>query len=207
MRSSDAKQSPMTPELGERGRSVTLKADADKDMLFLTLDLRGVDLKDDPASGMSWAATVNLDARSYGKRLNRGVTDTLRINGKAADGPATVGSIPPWAFGTGYAAVFDEAQVKAVVSSGSEGSRRVTISLPRSYLYLHEWALGNGNSQLGINATFSFWQEPVPGVSAGGFGGDGQFNLLFNRHRDDAEGCAALELTAESTQRWTVSLY
>jgi hypothetical protein len=44
-------------------------------------------------------------------------------------------------------------------------------------------------------------------VSAGGFGGDGQYNLLFNRHRDDAEGCAALELTAEPTQRWTVSLY
>ena len=207
MRLSDAKQSPMTPELGARGRSVTLKADADNEMLFLTFDLRGVDLKDDPATGMSWVATVNLDARSYGKRLNRGVTDTLRINGKAADGPATVGSIPPWAFGTGYAAVFDEAQVKAVVSSGSEGSRRLTISLPRSYLYLHEWALGNGNSELGINATFSFWQEPVPGVSAGGFGGDGQFNLLFNRHRDDAEGCAALELTAEPTQRWTLSLY
>jgi hypothetical protein len=72
---------------------------------------------------------------------------------------------------------------------------------------LHEWALGNGNSELGINATFSFWQEPVPGVSEGGFGGDGQYNLLFNRHRDDAEGCAALELTAEPTQRWTVSLY
>ncbi len=207
MRLSDAKQSPMTPGLGARGRSVTLKADADNEMLFLTFDLRGVDLKDDPATGMSWAATVNLDARSYGKRLNRGVTDTLRINGKAADGPATVGAIPPWAFGTGYAAVFDEAQVKAVVSSGSEGSRRVTISLPRSYLYLHEWALGNGNSELGINATFSFWQEPVPGVSAGGFGGDGQYHLLFNRHRDDAEGCAALELTAEPTLRWTVSLY
>lgn len=206
MQLSDAKQSPMVPELGARGRSITLKADADREMLFLTFDLKGIDLKDDPASGASWAATVNLDARSYGKRLNRGVTDTLRINGKAADGPATVGTIPPWAFGTGYAAVFDEAQVKAVLSSGSEGSRRLTISLPRSYLYLHEWALGNGNSQLGVNATFSFWQAPVPGGSAGGFGGDGQFNLLFNRHRDDAEGCAVLELTAEPTQRWTISL-
>lgn len=206
MRSSLARKSPMTPALGEREKGITLKADADRETLFLTFDLRGVDLKDDPATGMSWAATVNLDARSYGKRLNRGVTDTLRINGKAADGPATVGTIPPWAFGSGYAAVFDEAQVKAVVSSGSDGARRLTISLPRSYLYLHEWALGNGNSELGINATFSFWQEPVPGVSAGGFGGEGLFELLLNRHRDDAEGCAALELTTEPTERWTVSL-
>jgi hypothetical protein len=118
-----------------------------------------------------------------------------------------VGAIPPWAFGTGYAAVFDETQVKAVVSSGSEGSRRITISLPRSYLYLHEWALGNGNSQLGINASFAFWEEPVAGGSAGGYTAESQYTLLFNRHRDDAEGCAALELTAEPTQRWTVTLH
>lgn len=206
MMTSADKQSPMPPELGGRERSITLKADADKDTLFLTFDLRGIDLKDDPATGQSWVATLNLDARSYGKRLNRGVTDPLRINGPASDGPATVGAIPPWAFGTGYAASFDEKHVKAVVSSGSEGARRVTISLPRSYLYLHEWALGNGNSQIGINATFTFWQAPVPGGSAGGYLPDAQHSLLFNRHRDDAEGNAALELTTEPTQRWTLTI-
>jgi hypothetical protein len=186
---------------------VTQKADADNERRFSTCDLRGVDLKDDPATGMSWAATVNLDARSYGKRLNRGVTDPIRITGKASDGPATVGAIPPWTFGTGYAAVFDEAQVKAVVSSGSEGARRVTISLPRSYLYLHEWALGNGNSEVGINATFAFWEPEVEGVSPAGFTPSGSFSLLFNRNRDDAEGCAALELTTEPTKRWTLTVH
>jgi hypothetical protein len=131
----------------------------------------------------------------------------LRISGSASDGPATVTGIQPWAFGTGYAASFDETQVKAVVSSGSEGARRITISLPRSYLYLHEWALGNGNSQVGLNATFNFWQPAVNGASAGGYLPDALHNLIYNRHRDDAEGSAVLELTAEPTQRWTVSIH
>jgi len=207
MMNQDEKTSPMLPQLGERSRSITLKADADKDTLFVTFDLRGIDLKNDPATGQSWVATLNLDARSYGKRLSRGVTDPLRISGSASDGPATVAGIQPWTFGTGYAASFDETQVKAVVSSGSEGARRITISLPRSYLYLHEWALGNGNSQVGLNATFNFWQPAVNGASAGGYLPDALHNLIYNRHRDDAEGSAVLELTAEPTQRWTVSIH
>lgn len=203
---SNAGQSPKLPGLGSSERSVTLRADADKDNLFLTFDIRGIDLKDDPAGGASWAGTLNLDARSYGKRLAFGVTDPLRFSGGASDGPATVSPIAPWAFGAGYAARFDEKHVKAVLSSGSEGARRITLTIPRSYLYLHEWALGNGNSQIGINATLAFWQ-PVEGGQGGGFAADHQFNLLFNRHRDDAEGCAVLELTDEPTQRWSVALY
>jgi lysophospholipase L1-like esterase len=204
---STAKVSPKVPQLGDRERSVTLKADADKENLFLTFDIRGIDLKEDPAGGPSWTATVNLDARSYGKRLMRGVTDPLRLSGKASDGQATVAAIAPWAFGVGYAANFDEAYVKAVLSSGSEGARRVTLTIPRSYLYLHEWALGNGNSEIGINATINFWQPAANGGVGGTFPPDHFFSLIYNRHRDDAEGNAVLELTAEPTQRWTITLY
>ena len=198
----------MTPQLPKEAgpATVTLRADADKEQLFLTFEIRGIDLKDDPAGGVSWVSTVNLDARSYGKRLAMGATDPLRISGGASDGPAVVSAIAPWAFGTGYAAKFEEKDVKAVLSSSSEGVRRITITLPRSYLYLHEWALGNGNSQLGINATLALWQ-PGEGGKPGGFAAENQFNLLFNRHRDDAEGCAVLELTEEPTRRWSAALY
>ncbi len=200
------RKSPSLPELGARDQSVTLRADADKENFFLTFEIRGIDLKDDPGGGPSWISTINLDARSYGKRLNVGVTEPLRVSGGASDGAALVAPIAPWAFGTGYAAKFEEKHIKAVLSSGSEGARRVTVTLPRSYLYLHEWALGNGNSQLGINATFAIWQPGEEG-KPGGFAQEHQFNLLFNRHRDDAEGCAVLELTEEPTQRWSAALY
>jgi hypothetical protein len=59
--------------------------------------------------------------------------------------------ISPWAFGSGYAAVFEAQEIQAKLSSSAGGTRRLTISLPKSYLYRHEWALGNGNSQMGIN--------------------------------------------------------
>lgn len=204
---STERSSPAMPELGSRERSITLRADADKDHLFVTFELRGMDLKENPAGGPSWAGTLNIDARSYGKRLGNGVTEPVRFNGGAADGPANVQPIAPWAFGTGYAAFFDHAHVKAALSSGSEGVRRVTITIPRSYFYLHEWALGNGNSQLGINATFAVWQPPQADGNGGGFQPDHQFNLLFNHHRDDAEGCAVLELTEQPTKRWSVAVH
>lgn len=203
---SSAKKTLSPSGQGVREQAVTLRADADKDNLFLTFEIRGIDLKDDPAGGPSWVGTLNLDARSYGKRLTLGVTDPLRISGGASDGSALVSPIAPWAFGTGYAAKFDEKHVKAVLSSGSEGARRLTLTIPRSYLYLHEWALGNGNSQLGINATFAIWQPGEEG-KPGGFAAEHQFNLLFNRHRDDAEGSAVLELTEEPTRRWSAALY
>lgn len=190
------------PSLGDRTPALIFKADADKDHLFFTFDIRGRDLQDDPATGQAWNATLNLDARSYGKRLTPGATDAIRLNGSAADGPANVGSIPPWVFGAEYAARFDESHVKVVLSSGTEGARRLTVTIPRSYLYLHEWALKNGNSQVGMNIAFAFWNAPIGDQAAS----TDVYTLLRSRQRDDVEGMAVLELTESPTKRWSVSL-
>ncbi|MCB1226849.1 MAG: SGNH/GDSL hydrolase family protein [Verrucomicrobiales bacterium] len=201
---SGAENSPPLPELGSRDRSVTLRADADNDWLFLVLEIRGIDLADDP-TGYAYAVELNLDARSYGKRLMQGVTDAIRIQGKAADGAAEVRPIPPWAFGTGYAASFEESEIRATLASGAEGARRLTLTLPRSYLYMHEWAMGNGNSELGVNLTFNYW---VPGEKEGEgtYGPDSLFALTRHRHRDDAEGLAVLELQSPPTPRWSITI-
>lgn len=182
----------VVPLTGSDGREspVTLQADADSTKLFLTLDLSAVQLADDE-HGRAFELLLNLDARSYGKRQTLGATAALSIKGKAADGHAQVEKIEPWAFGTGYAAVFNPAEVSAVLSSSAGGSRRLTISLPKSYLYLHEWALGNGNSQMGINVRFK--------------GGGVTCSLTHGvRQADDAESLAVLELTDKPTRRWTV---
>lgn len=170
--------------------AVTLRADADSMKLFLTLDLTGVSLVDD-SSGKAFELLLNLDARSYGERQTPGATAALRITGKAADGEAVVDPIAPWAFGSGYAAVFEPKEIQASLSSAAGGGRRLTITLPKSYLYRHEWALGNGNSQLGLNVRFQG-------------GGRDYFLTRTRRQGDDAESLSVLELTDKPTQRWTV---
>ncbi|MCF7788925.1 MAG: hypothetical protein K9N47_22560 [Prosthecobacter sp.] len=180
---------PMTAADGQES-AVTLRADADSMKLFLTLDLTGVSLVDD-SSGKAFELLLNLDARSYGERLTPGATAALRISGKAADGAAVVDPIAPWAFGSGYAAVFEPKEFQAELSSSAGGGRRLTITLPKSYLYRHEWALGNGNSQMGLNVRFSG-------------GGRDYFLTRSRRQGDDAESLSVLELTDKPTQRWTV---
>lgn len=180
---------PLTAADGQAA-TVTLRADADSMKLFLTLDLAGVDLVDDKA-GAAYEVLLNIDARSYGERLTPGATAALRITGRAGDGTATVGPVAPWAFGSGYAAEFDPAEIQAVLSSSGNGGRRLAITLPKSYLYRHEWALGNGNSQLGINLRLSG-------------GGREYFLTRSARQGDDAESLSILELTEKPTRRWTV---
>ncbi|HSJ01833.1 MAG: SGNH/GDSL hydrolase family protein, partial [Verrucomicrobium sp.] len=183
--------------------SVGFRADADSNALYLTWDIFGLNLQDNPGDS-ALTVDLNLDARSYGKRLGPGSTDFIRVAAAAADGDARVGPLPPWVFGTGYAMYYDERAVKARLSSRPDGSRRFTVTMPRSYLYLHEWALGNGNSQIGINTSLSIWQKGEDGAK----GSSLPFVLTTNgRYRDDAESLAVLELTDKPTDRWTVRFY
>ena len=184
---------------------VAFRADADSNAFFLTYDIYGYNLQDDPAGGGALNVEINLDARSYGKRFTPGTTDAIRISTGAADGDGVVAPLPAWCFGTGYGMYYDEKQVGAKLSSRPDGARRLTIMIPRGYLYLHEWAMGNGNSQLGINTTLSVWQ---PGENGSAAGKTVNFVLNYSgRHRDDAESLAALELTDANTGRWTVRCY
>ena len=181
---------PLTAADGKES-AVKLTFDADGQKLFVTCDLNGLDLVDDGDSGYAFAATLHLDARRYGQRLTPGATAGIRIHGKAADGEAKVQKLAVWTFGTGYAANYDEKEIKATLSSTPDGLRRLTIALPRSYFYDHEWALNNGNSQLGVNFTLRA-------------AGRSLFLTSSTRHPDDAESLAVLELTDKPTLRATV---
>ena len=180
--------------------TVTMEAQATKDALKLVLGFTGIDLQAD-ALGTALRADFNLDARSYGSRLTLGTTERISVTAPAVDGPAVVGRIAPWAFGTGYGMKFDEDAVPAKLET--QGThRQLTVTIPRSYLYRHEWAIGNGNSQCGINARISFAQKD------GAFTPDNTWSLTLNgKHGDDAEGLAVLELTDKPTTRWTVVVW
>lgn len=184
---------------------VAFRADADAQAFYLTWDIYGLNLQDSPNGQGAFVADVNLDARSYGKRLTLGATDVLRITGAAADGECRVGGLLPWVFGTGYAMSYDAKNVKARLSSRPDGSRRLTVALPRAYLYLHEWQLGNGNSQLGINTVIACWQKDEANPQGGKY--ETFFMTANGFNRDDAESLCVLELTDKPTRRWTVRLY
>lgn len=180
---------PLTAADGQE-TGATIQFDADSQRLFLTCDLNGLDLSDD-GSASAFHAILHIDARRYGQRLAPGATAGIHIRGSAGDGDATVEAPAVWAFGTGYAAHYDPAEIKATLSSSPSGVRRLAISLPRSYLYDHEWALDNGNSQLGVNFTLDA-------------AGRSLFLTRSTRHPDDAESLTVLELTEKPTQRVTV---
>lgn len=185
---------------------VRLKADADANSLFLTFDISGINIEDRNTGRGAFGLHLGLDGRSYGKRLMAGAIDSLQLFGMAADGDYVFDQPQPWAFGTGYSAQFDARYVRARLSSTGTGARRLTITVPRNYLYLHEWALTNGNSQIGIRASLALWKGPREGVPNGDYPHDRAFTLVANgRHADDTEGLAVLELTDKPTVRWTVN--
>lgn len=196
---------PQLPTPNGSTPGVAFRADADSNAFFLTYDIYGYNLQDDPAGSGALDVDINIDARSYGKRLTPGTTDAVRITANAADGDAVVSPLPAWCFGTGYGMYYDEKQISAKLSSRPDGARRLTVMIPRGYLYLHEWAMGNGNSQLGINTIMALWQ---PGEGGSASGASKVFAITMNgRHRDDAESLAVLELTDKGTNRWTVRCY
>ncbi len=164
-------------------------------------------MEDTPKGAGAFGWNLNLDARSYGQRLSFGSTDSLRLTGMAADGAYPVVTPTPWAFGTGYAALYQSEQIKSQLSSSPSGIRRFTVILPRNFFYLHEWAIGNGNSQIGINTAIQFYRSPRNGTD-GGYPSEQAFSLLTHAlPRDDARALAVLELTPKPTNRWTVNLY
>lgn len=174
----------------------TLQAQASPAGLTLVIDL-AEGLLTDADAGPAWELALHLDARSYGKRLETGATAALRAAGPAVDGHGTVAAVPAWAFGTGYAAGFDPAEFQAGLLTRAEGARQLRLTLPRSYLYLHEWALENGNSQLGINLRLR-----LHGPEGGAL-----FQLSPTRKPvDDVSALVVLELAETPTLRATVSV-
>lgn len=174
---------------------IILRATADKNTLTLTCELTTADLLLDATP--AWQLEINLDARSYGKRLENGATAALRSTGTAADGPGHVHDIPAWAFGTGYAANYAPKEFKASLTTTATNTRLISLTVPRTYLYLHEWALENGNSQLGLNLRLTL--NTAVGYRTWAL-------TPTTKPTDAVESLAVLELSVKPTQRFTVNV-
>lgn len=179
---------------------VSLRNEADASHLKLICEVQGPDLLVDTAAAgtPSWQLEVNLDARSYGKRLEPGSTATLSTTGSHASGPGKTHPISAWAFGTGYAAAFSAKEITASLTAPGNNSHQLTLTLPRTYLYLHEWALDNGNSQLGLNVRLTLNTSQ----------GYKTWTLHpTSKAAESIEALSVLELTTAPTTRMTVDLH
>ncbi len=182
----------------------SLRCDADSTALYLTVDIGNLIMEDD-ANGIAMSAALSLDARTFGSRLGPGGIEAVRYRLGVADGYGETSRIAPWAFGTGYAMAFNENAMPSRLLSQASGGRRITLVVPRSYLYLHDFTVGNGNSHLGFNLNLNFYRQPGADGLGGGYLPDLAFSIARSgRHPDDAESLPVLELTDKPTRRWTV---
>ncbi len=197
---------PLLPAAGGKEASppVTVRFEADSTALYVTADIGGLALEDDQA-GTALVAELGLDARRFGVRLGPGAIAPTSYRLGVADGFGETSKIAPWAFGSGYAAAYDPGAMPIRLQSGAAGSHRILWVVPRSYLYLHDFTPGNGNSHLGISLGLSFYRQALNGGAGGGFPAEMRYSLAQNgRNPVDAESLVVLELSQKPTQRWTV---
>jgi hypothetical protein len=148
---------------------------------------------------------LQIDARPYGKRRHFGFADFVRFI-PLEDGGVKVSSLRPALFGNGYAKKLDSSAIKTSRKLLPGGGETLTVTIPRRFFYLHEWALGNGNSLLGINSRV-FVQGPSA-TDEEPYQPDGDYMLVHPRMtRFNTQSLGILELSTKPTKRWSSRLY
>ena len=190
---------------GERkGTSrVEFVAEATPQELVLNFD---VDIAKMPLEGggdiTPLVAEFQLDARRYGKRRKFGFVDFVRVRFRLDGTVEKVSALRPAVFGDWYSRALDNSHIKGGRTMLPDGRARYFVKVPRSYLYKHEFAIGNGNSKLGINAELQFAKGGDPDNP---YPQNRRFKLVHSRiNRHSAESLGVLELVPEPTGRWSV---
>jgi hypothetical protein len=150
---------------------------------------------------------VAIDARGPEARGTLGYVDSLPLEIPWQDGPVAVKKTKPAVFGSGYDRELDADNIRANVKTNRDGTRWVTLEIPRVYFYLHQWSLlESGQNTLGLNVNVSTlaFTDDAP---------DGRFlpsqtwklaNTTFPRR--DARGLAVLELKSRPSGSWSVRI-
>jgi hypothetical protein len=189
---------------GSSAREVTISATADDSGLTIVHDI-ALPLRQVAVGKAPYLVEIQLDARGYGERRTFGFVDFVRFI-PLDDGTVKISDLRPAVFGNGYNRALDRTQVKVIRERKPGGGERLSVTIPRSYLYLHEWALGNGNSLLGINSLVRV--QSGSATADDPYPEDGVFSLVSpGLSRFNAESLGVLELTDRPTARWSARVY
>jgi lysophospholipase L1-like esterase len=179
---------------------------ADDTGLYFILDLppaEGTATPDAPAAMIEFT----LDARGRNQRGKPGYVNRIVLELPWKDGLFEVKRPLPGLFGDGYDRELELRYLLASLTTQRDSRRQVRLSIPRNYLYLHEWNLvPQGQHTLGINLQVAFPEfaenQPRPlypaqrvfVLSSAGFS------------RNDPQELSTLSL-AGTTRKWTVRIY
>ncbi len=188
---------------------VLFRAEADTAALYLTYDITNTELVPAPFTAeipeASVRVDIRIDARPHDTRSTLGMSPSVTIKLGHKDGLGVADARPTGTFGNGYDRVVDKKNIRAALETRGNGTRRITIVIPRAYFYNHPWALGNGNSTLGINTAVSLYQGDL---TTGGYPPESTFVLASPTvKREDARYFPQLELTNRPTPRWSIFVY
>ncbi len=192
--------------VGGAGGEVTLVPMADQSGLYLTYRISGLELKDSPLNP-AVAIDVHVDARKSNEKRPFGYTDFIRLQLRMDSPDVKISGLRPAVFGDGYDLILDSDNLAVSREILPGGGMQVVLKIPRSYLYNHEWALGNGNSIIGISSRVNLLEIP-PEAPDGLTPASRRFVLNEpNESPHSTDSLVALELDPDSTGRWSVRLY
>jgi hypothetical protein len=201
-------KNPGDPGADPAGREVLLRADADQKGLYLTYDCKNVEfVRGADAVASSAMIDLFIDGRPMSERRQFGFTEALNIYVPYVDGPCTLKDWSVGQLGEGYDRPLDWKYINASVVTRGGGDRRITVFIPRSFFYRHEWNLRSTDSMLGIGTSIAFLRV-TPERPKGSFPDNARFRLNKpGMHPCNTDSLPALELAPQASGRWSVRIY
>ncbi len=140
----------------------------------------------------------------------------LEVYVKAADGPGRTPRLPLGCFGNGYNMILSPKGIASDLETAADGSRRLKIRVPKSYLHRHEWALDSPDSMLGFGVELTV--ADADKESGETFPRSNSFvtnsptfawedRTIHGFHENDARSLTTLRLTRQPVNSWSVRLY
>jgi lysophospholipase L1-like esterase len=195
---------------GENG--VVMRTHADENYLYFTFDIEGLALQPVPG-GQSLLADLSIDARPSSEVGAFGFVDRLRVSTGVEDGKAVVERPQLGVFGDGYNMILMPEGVTAALESRTAESKRLEVAIPRSYLFRHEWRVGDPASFVGLNVNLMFG-TPDAATNAVAYPEDRRYVLTapqagFDRtmYLRDPRGLGVLRLSTSPSVTWSAHLY
>ena len=106
----------------------------------------------------------------------------------------------------GYSKELSPLGVFAELSTGEGGRRKAEISIPKLYLYRHDWKLDDAESRIGILARVNFARRDSTGM--GSYPAEARWmNAGAPLCREDASALPQVELLKGASEAWSVHLY
>lgn len=193
-----------TGPLQSDGR-ISLMATVDADFLKVSFDLGTVELQTIPGKP-SLLLELSLDGRPSGEGGSPGFVQPMQIGFSDGDGPGKVASISDAAFGEGYSKELSPRGVFAELKTGRDGRRKAEVSIPKIYLYRHDWKVDDPESRIGILTRVNFARRAPNGMSA--YPAEARWmNAGAPLCREDASALPQLELSTGESNAWSVHLY